>query len=63
MTQAKLAKKLKCTQGYISKLYNGYGKPSFEMAERWKKLTGWGYNKWRKATVSQIQRMMDSIGG
>lgn len=58
-----LARKLGVSQGWLWKIYNGYARPGKAVAAKLEKATGKDASWWRKATVSQIQRTIDAIGG
>jgi predicted transcriptional regulator len=61
VTQEKLARVLRVTQPYISKLRAGKLRPSRLRAEVWEPITGWTWKQWQKATVKQIQKLLDGI--
>jgi transcriptional regulator with XRE-family HTH domain len=61
LKQKEVAEKLKISQGFLSKIFNGRSLPSFDKAEEWKPLTGWTYAMWRKANTAQVQKLINKL--
>jgi hypothetical protein len=63
MKQKEVAATLKISQGFMSKIFNGRALPSPDKADDWKSFTGWTYDRWRKAPLAHIQKLLNRIGG
>lgn len=59
MTEKAVA--LGISQSFFSMIYNGRRKPSWAMAERWKKETKRTFDWWQRASLSDIQKVMDKV--
>lgn len=61
MTQTELAKHLGVSQGYLSRIYNGFRRPSWTLAQRWKPKTKRTYEWWREAKQADVQRVFNRL--
>ena len=61
MNQMELAKKLGISQGWLWKIYNGYGTPGRLVSKKLFDVTGKPAEWWAKAKVSQIQKILDAV--
>lgn len=58
----KISKRLGISESYLSRIVNGYARPSYRMAERWKPITRWSYNRWISASTQAVQKMLARLG-
>ena len=61
MNQMELSKKLGISQGWLWKIYHGYGTPGRLVAKKLELATGKPVQWWVNAKVSQIQKVLDAI--
>ena len=59
----KVSKRLGISESYLSRIINGYARPSYRMAERWREVTGWTYHNWKTSSTTAVQRMLARLDG
>lgn len=56
-----LAQKLSWSQGYLSKVFHGYARPSEAMAEKARPVTRKTVKWWDDASQSEVQTLLNKL--
>ena len=62
LTQTQKANRLGISANYLSLIYHGKKRPGPKLAQEWERLLGKDYGWWQAAKVSQIQKVLDTVG-
>lgn len=63
MNQMDRAKLIGVSQGYLWRVYHGYAKPGKKVLPKLIKATGKNSKWWDKASISEVQKVLDAVGG